>query len=77
MEAGFMDEAADTLRDVIETYQLKGDAKSIDMYYWYGRALEAKGDVAAALKAYSQVAQWNFNYRDVQARIKNLRVKPT
>ena len=75
MEAGFMDEASDTLRDVIETYQLKGDPKSIDMTYWYGRALEAKGDPATALKAYSQVAQWNFNYRDVQARIKNLRTK--
>ena len=37
------------------------------------RALEAKGDYATAIKQYSQVAQWNFNYRDVQARIKALR----
>jgi hypothetical protein len=73
MEAGFMDEAVDTLHAVIEMYQLKGDAKSIDMTYTYGRALEAKGDVPAAIKAYSQVAQWDFNYRDVQARIKKLR----
>ena len=28
---------------------------------------------AAAAKAYSQVAQWNFNYSDVQQRIKKLR----
>ena len=75
MEAGFMDEAVDTLRDAIEAYQLKGDAKSIDQYYYYGRALEAKGDTAAAIKAYSQVAQWNFNFRDVQARIKRLRAQ--
>ena len=75
MEAGFMDEAVDTLHNVIETYQLKGDAKSIDMTYTYGRALEAKGDVPAAIKAYSQVAQWDFNYRDVQVRIKKLRTK--
>jgi tetratricopeptide (TPR) repeat protein len=73
MEAGFTDEAVDTLRDAIEAYPVKGDNKSIDMTYYYGRALEAKGDVPAALKAYSQVAQWNFNYRDVQARIKALR----
>jgi hypothetical protein len=61
------------LHEVIESYQIKGDEKSIDMTYTYGRALEAKGDVPAALKQYSQVAQWNFNYRDVQQRIKSLR----
>jgi hypothetical protein len=73
MEAGFMDEAVDTLRDVIELHPIKGDAKSIDMTYYYARALEAKGDTPSALKAYSQVAQWNFNFRDVQQRIKSLR----
>ena len=73
LEAGFADEAVDTLRDAIEAYQLKGDPKSIDMTYSYGRALEVKGDAATAIKAYSQVAQWSFNYKDVQVRIKNLR----
>jgi hypothetical protein len=48
LEAGFVDEAADTLRDVNEAYQIKGDLKSIDIVYSYGRALEAKGDVPAA-----------------------------
>jgi hypothetical protein len=43
------------------------------MHYWYGRALEEKGDTAAAVKNYSQVAQWDFNYKDVQTRIKALR----
>ena len=76
MEAGFLDEAVDTMRDALEAYPIKGDSKSTDMTYYYGRALEAKGDTPAALKQYSQVAQWNFNYRDVQARIKALRVKP-
>lgn len=71
--AGFVDEAVDTLKAVIADYQIHGDAKSIDMYYWYGRSLEKKNDTQAALKAYSQVAQWDFNYRDVQARIKKLR----
>ncbi len=71
--AGYVDEAVDTLRDLIGAYQLKGDPKSIEMHYFYARALEQQGDVAAALKAYSQVAQWNFNYKDVQQRIKKLR----
>jgi thioredoxin-like negative regulator of GroEL len=74
LESGFVDEAIDTLRGVIEEYQLKGDTRSKDMYYWYARALEQKGETAAALKSYSQVAQWDFNYRDVQVRIKRLRV---
>lgn len=73
LEAGFVDEAADTLRALIDEYQIKGDARSKEMYYWYGRALETRNDVQAALKAYSQVAQWDFNYRDVQSRIKKLR----
>jgi hypothetical protein len=47
------------------------------MSYWYGGALEKKGDVQAALKAYSGVAQANFNYRDVLARIKRLRSNPS
>ncbi|MEA2709494.1 MAG: hypothetical protein QOF78_2095 [Phycisphaerales bacterium] len=73
MEAGYPEEAVDTLREATDAYQIKGDQKSIDMTYYYARALEAKGDAATAIKQYSQVAQWNFNYRDVQVRIKALR----
>jgi tetratricopeptide (TPR) repeat protein len=73
LEAGFQDEAVETLQALIAEYPVKGDEKSIDMHYWYAMALEKKGDLPAALKNYSQVAQWNFNYRDVQARIKRLR----
>lgn len=73
LEAGFVDEAVDTLKAVIGEYQLHGDPKSIEMHYWYGRSLEKSGDNAAAIKALSQVAQWDFNYRDVQGRIKRLR----
>ena len=46
------------------------------MTYWYGRSLEEKGERPLAAKAYSQVAQWNFNYRDTQVRIKKMREKP-
>jgi tetratricopeptide (TPR) repeat protein len=73
LEADFVDEAADTFKDLIEGYEIKNDAKYTEMLYWYGRALEKKNDVDGALKAYSAVAQANFNYMDVQARIKRLR----
>lgn len=69
----YVEEAVDTLKASIEEYQLRGDDKSKEMYYWYARALEEKADIPSALKAYSQVAQWDFNYRDVQMRIKKLR----
>lgn len=73
LEAGFVEEAADTLRGRIESYQIEGDTKAKEMYYWYGRSLEVKGDTAEATKAYSKIAQWDFGYRDVQNRIRELR----
>ena len=73
LEAGFVDEATDTLAGVLAEYPGRGDALSIDLTYVYGRALEMKKEVQSAIKAYSQVAQWNFNYKDVQVRIKKLR----
>jgi len=73
LENKFVDEAVETLKQSIDDYQLKGDEKSKEMYYWYARALEEKRDIQASIKAYSQVAQWDFNFRDVQNRIKRLR----
>lgn len=73
MACGFNDEAVDTLKGTIDEYELRGDARSKELFYWYGNALEMKGDATTALKSYSQLVQWDFNYRDVQARIKRLR----
>ena len=73
LEAGYVDEAIETLQGVIDEYQLKGDDRSKLMNYWQGRALEQKGINDQALKRYSQVAQWEFTYKDVQQRIKRLR----
>lgn len=73
LRAGFVDEAVDTLKAVIDEYPGRGDERSIIMFYWYARALEEKKDLDPASKAYSQVAQWNFNYSDVQTRIKKIR----
>jgi tetratricopeptide (TPR) repeat protein len=73
LDAEFVDEAIDTFKDLIDGYEIKNDAKYTSMLYWYGRSLEKKNDIDAALKAYSAVAQANFNYLDVQARIKKLR----
>lgn len=75
LAADYLDEAVDTLKGLTESYQIQGDTKSKDIYYWYGRSLERRGDMPDAIKCFSKVTMWDFNYRDVQARIKALRAK--
>ena len=72
-ESGFFDEASDVLDEIIKDYPLKGDEKSREMHYWRARALEQKGATEDAIRLYSTLARWDFNYRDVQGRIKKLR----
>ena len=73
LEAGYIDEADETLATQIREYAIAGDARSKEMYYWRGRALELKKMNAEAISHYSKITQWDFGYRDVQARIKKLR----
>jgi tetratricopeptide (TPR) repeat protein len=72
-ELKFLDEAIDTLSGLIREYKLTGDDLSKEMYYWNGRAHEERGDNDAALKLYSAIVRMEFNYRDVQGRIRKLR----
>jgi tetratricopeptide (TPR) repeat protein len=71
--ANYLDEADDTLGGLIKDYQLRGDDRSKEMYYWRGRVLEQKGMTPEALAHYSQVTQWDFNFKDVQARVRKLK----
>jgi tetratricopeptide (TPR) repeat protein len=73
LEAGFVEEARDTLEVAIKDYPVKGDKNSQELTYWYARSLEQAGDIPSAIKSYSQVFMWNAKYRDVQHRIKTLR----
>lgn len=75
LEAGFPEEAVDTLRGLIESYPIRDDERAKHMNYWYGRALEAKGDLPTAIKSYSLVTQIDFNFLDVQKRMRELRAK--
>ena len=72
-ELKFLDEAIDTLSGLIREYKLTGDDLSKDMHYWSGRAHEERGDIDAAMKLYSAIVRMEFNYKDVQARIRKLR----
>ncbi len=75
LEAGFPDESIETLQGAINDYQGRGDDREKSLNYWLGRALEMHGAADDAIKAYSRVAQMDFNYLDVQSRIKKLREK--
>ncbi|MFT3787219.1 MAG: hypothetical protein QM770_13795 [Tepidisphaeraceae bacterium] len=75
LAAEFYDEAVDTLKTLMESYQVTGDATAKEIYYWHARSSEAANNIPDALKSYSQVMKWEFNYRDVQKRIKDLRAK--
>jgi tetratricopeptide (TPR) repeat protein len=73
MESSFIAEAVDTLGNAISDYQLRGNDLSKELHYWLGRALEVRGDREAAGKQFSTVAQWEWNYRDVQTRLRAMR----
>jgi hypothetical protein len=72
-EAGYFDEASQVLETGINEYTNRNDEKSKQLFYWRGRALEEMNEIEAALKHYSQVAQWQFGYEDVNQRVKKLR----
>lgn len=70
---GFFNEAVETYRRAISIVELAGSETAKELYYFLGRALEQMGDIGEADKAYSQVVQWDFNYRDTRQRIQKLR----
>ena len=78
LAAEFPDEAVDTLKGLVESYpaMAAGDDMAKAIMYWLGRAQEETRNVPDALKSYSQVVKWDFNYLDTQARMKRLRNPP-
>jgi tetratricopeptide (TPR) repeat protein len=72
-ELKFYDEAIDTLDGLVKEYQNRGDENSKQMHYWAARAHEDRGDAEVAIKLYSAIVRMEFNFKDVQQRIKKLR----
>ncbi len=77
LEQSMNQEAVDTLRRAIESYELAetGDAKSKEIHYWLGRALEIVGQKNDAEKIFSKILQWDINFRDARQRLADLRKK--
>jgi tetratricopeptide (TPR) repeat protein len=72
-QAQFLDEAVDTLDGLIKEYQGGDDNVAKEMRYWAARAHEERGDAEGAIKLYSGIVRMEFNYKDVQGRIRKLR----
>lgn len=67
-------EAADTLKRLLENVEM-GEERTKEARYYYGRTLEEMGEAEAAADQYSQVAQMDFQYKDVRDRLERMRNK--
>lgn len=65
-------QAVDVLNQAIASYEIEGDDLSKEMHYILGRAYEKMKQTDNAMKAYSTLIQWDYNYRDVRRRIDRL-----
>lgn len=74
-QKGWYDQATDTLTQAIEAHDVPGDNLSKDMAYLLGLCYEKNGKAEQAIKEFSRVVQWDFNYKDVRDRIEQLRSK--
>lgn len=70
---GWFNDAIDTLRQAIEGYEIKDDDIAKDLRYNLARAYEQQGNTEEALELYRRLAQLDFSYKDVKARIDRLR----
>ncbi|MGC9454279.1 MAG: tetratricopeptide repeat protein [Phycisphaerae bacterium] len=67
-------EAADTFKRLLENVEM-GEERTKEARYYYGRTLEQMGELEAAADEYSEVAQIDFQYKDVRDRLEQLRNK--
>lgn len=75
-ERGHYGPAVDVLKDLIQSHEGSGDDEiTKEIHYWLARSYEEAGKIEDAVKAYNQIIQWDYNFRDVRKRIDDLREK--
>lgn len=70
---GWFNDAIDILKQAIDEYEIKDDAIAKDLRYNLARAYEQQGDSRQALELYRRLAQLDFSYKDVKAKVDRLR----
>jgi tetratricopeptide (TPR) repeat protein len=73
---GWYADAVDIFRQAIDAYEIKDDAVAKELRYNLARAYEEQGEKDKALDIYRKIAQLDFCYRDVGARVDKLRTGP-
>jgi tetratricopeptide (TPR) repeat protein len=70
---GWFSDAADIFRQAIDSREIKDDDTAKELRYNLARALEEQGKDSEALEIYRRIAQMDFGYKDVSARVDKLR----
>jgi tetratricopeptide (TPR) repeat protein len=73
---GWYADAAEVLERAIESYEINDDATAKELRYNLARAYEEQGQKGKALEFYRKIAQLDFGYKDVSARVDKLRSSP-
>jgi tetratricopeptide (TPR) repeat protein len=70
---GWFSDAIDTLKQAIDEYEIKDNDIAKDLRYNLARAYEQQGSTDQALELYRKLAQLDFSYKDVKAKVDRLR----
>ena len=70
---GWFSDAIDILKQAIEEYEIKDNDIAKDLRYNLARAYEQQGNTDEALELYRRLAQLDYSYKDVRAKVDRLR----
>jgi tetratricopeptide (TPR) repeat protein len=70
---GWYTDAVDVFTQAIDAYEIKVDGLAKELRYNLARAYEEQGQSEKALDIYRKIAQLDFGYKDVSARVDRLR----
>jgi tetratricopeptide (TPR) repeat protein len=70
---GWYADAIDVFTQAIDAYEIKVDGLAKELRYNLARAYEEQGQGEKALEIYRKIAQLDFGYKDVSARVDRLR----
>jgi thioredoxin-like negative regulator of GroEL len=71
-EKGFTEQAVGTLQTAIQEADTLNSPLAMELGYWLARGLEASNRLAEAKKAYGDLIQFDYNFRDARSRLEKL-----
>lgn len=71
-EKGFTEQAVGTLQTAIQEADTANSPLAMELKYWLARGLEASNRLTEAKKAYGDLIQFDYNFRDARSRLEKL-----